>query len=572
MLNSYNYYDNRGEKVKQHIIRILKGTKKEIVLEFFVCLVLRAILLIVPILYSDMINYVSTSYFNKAIKVLIIYVILISIYKLFEYFRQYTYYFVYNKLYKEYTSLGMDYTYKNSIFSLSRFTSGGYLNIMNSDIDIICSFFSNAIYRIAQMGEFIFIFYYFLKINTALFIVTLSSSVIVLMFIILFSDKVQKYNKNRKESYDKKTSTISDIFSGIKEIKGFNIGRHINARAITDTNKYASDNAKYSTMYNIVNIISVYVFELLRLILLIYGVFQISNGNLEIGILVIIYSYYQKIIDNSSLVTTLNLEYKNLKISLARFNKLFEYASDSKDDKIQVENIKGQIEFNHVLYGYRHDPVLNDFSLVISPNSISAITGKTGSGKTGVVDLLMKMNRQIQGGIMIDNIDISTIDDESYYNLISVARKNPFFFNCSIKDNLMIIGKSIDEIEEVCKKLGIHERIKSLEKGYDTIILNDGSLLSSSDKRLLAIARVLLKDTRIYLFDEIIETLDKANREIVMKILNEKKKNHTILIISRDSKILKLMDNVILMDSGELIETGTHDELLKRNELYKEIS
>ena len=558
--------------MKQHFLKILKNSKKEITIEFFVCVVLRAILLIIPILYSSMINNVSSSSYEKAIKVLVIYIVLISIYKLFEYIRQHTAYGVYNRLYRDFTSLGMDYTYRNSIFSLSRFTSGGYLNIMNSDIDIICTFITNGIYRIVQLCEFVFIFYYFFTISAALFIVTLSASVIALMFITIFADKVQEFNKNEKESFDKKTSTISDIFMGIKEIKGFNIGRHINARAISDTNKYTTDNAKYSTTYNLVNIVAVYFFEILRLILLIYGVKQIANGNLEIGILVIIYSYYQKIIDNSSLVTTLNLEYKNLIISVSRFNKLFEYASSNNDDKIFVENAEGNIEFNHVLYGYRNDPVLNDFSLKINKNSMSAITGKTGSGKTGVVDLLMKMNRQIQGGIMIDNIDISTINDESYYNLISIARKNPFFFNCSIKDNLMILGKGIDEIEDVCKSLGIHERIKDLPKGYDTIISNDTSILSSSDKRLLAIARVLLKDTRIYLFDEIIETLDKSNRDIVMKLLKEKKKDHTILIISRDSKILQQMDNIILMDSGVLIDTGTHEELISKNKLYKEIS
>lgn len=558
--------------MKKYIINALNKTKKEIILETIVCLVLRIVLLVVPILYSNTINNVSSSNYNNAIKILVIYIILITIYKLFEYFRQHTYYFVYNKLYKEFTALGMEYTYKNSIFSLSRFTSGGYLNIMNNDIEIICSFLTSAIYRIIQLGEFIFIFYYFYTISSSLFIITISSSLIVLMFIIIFGDKVQKYNEKKKDSYDKKISTISDIFSGIKEIKGFNIGKHINARAITDTNNYASDNAKYSTMYNVVNIVSVYFFEILRLLLLIYGVYQVSYGRMEIGILVIIYSYYQKIIDNSSLVTTLNLEYKNLKTSISRFRKLFEYTKNNQNELIEVNNIKGKIEFNHVLYGYRHDPVLNDFTLVINPNTMSAITGKTGSGKTGVVDLLMKMNRQIQGGIMIDDIDISTIKDESYYNLVSVARKNPFFFNCSIKDNLMIIGKSIEEIESVCKSLGIHKKIMELEKGYDTVISNDNNNLSSSDKRLLAIARVILKDTKIFLFDEIIETLDKSNRDIVMKILNEKKKNHTILIISRDTKILKLMDNIILVDGGNLIETGTHEKLLKSNKLYSEIS
>ena len=293
---------------------------------------------------------------------------------------------------------------------------------------------------------------------------------------------------------------------------------------------------------------------------------------MELGIVLVIYSYYQKIIDNFSLVSTLNLEYKNFKISVQRMNKLFEYAKENKENEVIIENPKGEIEFNHVLYGYRHDPMLNDFTLKVKPNSITAITGKTGSGKTGIFDLLMKMNRQIQGSIMIDGIDIASINDSNYYNLVSIARKSPFFFNCSIKDNLTMLGKKEAEIESVCKMVGIHDTIMSLEKGYDTIITNDTKLLSSSQKRLLAIARVLLKDTKIFLFDEIIETLDKENRTNIMKILKEKKKNHTIMIITRDKKILKSVDNVVLIDSGILIDTGSHEELNKTNDLYKEIS
>lgn len=557
--------------MKEYIKKIIKKSKKEIIFELIVCIVLRTILLINPILYSETINYVSDSNYSEALNILILYVISMSIYKLFEYIRQRTYYSVYGKLYKESTMIGMGYTYNNSIFSLSRFTPGEYLNLMGTDIDIVCSFITNGIYRFVQLLEFIFIYYYFFNTNKVIFIITLIVSAIVLISIILFGDKIQTINIERKNNYDKKTSALNDFFSGIKEIKGFNLGKSINNRVTNETNKYLQSYKKYSICYYAINIITVYIFELLRLLVFIYGVIEISKGNMELGVLLVIYSYYQKIIDNFSLLSTLNLEYKNVKISLSRINKLLEYANIKNDNNIEITDSKGKVEFSHVLYGYRHDPVLNDFSVVINPNTLIAITGKTGSGKTGIFDLLMKMNRQIQGTIMIDDHDISNIDDSSYYNLVSIARKNPFFFNTTIRDNLTIIGKETSDMEKVCKDLGIHEKIINLEKGYDTIISNDSKLLSSSDKKLLAIARVLIKDTKIFLFDEIIEALDKENRDTVMKILKSKKKDHTIIIISRDKKILKQVDNIILIDSGKLEESGSHEELSKTNALYKEI-
>lgn len=558
--------------MKKYVKRILRKSRKEIIIEFFVCIVLRTILLVNPILYSETVNAISGGKYSEAITVLIIYIISISIYKLFEFLRQYSFYNVYNKIYKECTNIGLQNTNDNSIFSLSRFSVGEYSNIMSTDIDIMCSFITNGIYRIIQLLEFSVIYYYFFNVSITLFLITVLFSVAVLIFIIYSSNKIQTYNKERKGNLDKKSSAVSEVFSGIKEIKGFNLGKNITNKVNSETNKYVQSNKKYTVIYYAINIIAVYVFEILRLSIFIYGVYEISLGKMELGIVLVIYSYYQKIIDNFSLVSTLNLEYKNFKISVQRMNKLFEYAKENKENEVIIENPKGEIEFNHVLYGYRHDPMLNDFTLKVKPNSITAITGKTGSGKTGIFDLLMKMNRQIQGSIMIDGIDIASINDSNYYNLVSIARKSPFFFNCSIKDNLTMLGKKEAEIESVCKMVGIHDTIMSLEKGYDTIITNDTKLLSSSQKRLLAIARVLLKDTKIFLFDEIIETLDKENRTNIMKILKEKKKNHTIMIITRDKKILKSVDNVVLIDSGILIDTGSHEELNKTNDLYKEIS
>ena len=124
-------------------------------------------------------------------------------------------------------------------------------------------------------------------------------------------NKIQTYNKERKENYDKKTSAVNDVFLGIKEIKGFNLSKNINSKVNNETNKYVQSNKKYTVIYYAINIVAVYIFEILRLAVFIYGVYEIAKGRMELGILLVIYSYYQKIIDNFSLVSTLNLEYKN---------------------------------------------------------------------------------------------------------------------------------------------------------------------------------------------------------------------------------------------------------------------
>lgn len=552
---------------------ILKNCKKEIVLEYLVCIVLRGILLLVPILYSSAVNFASATLYDKAFHMLIIYIIVITIYKITEYLRQRTFYNLYNKMYKEYTVRAVENTCANSIFSLSRFTIGEYMNILNSDIDVICSFLCNFIYRSVQILEFIFIYYYFYTISLQLFLIALIASLLVLTGLLIFGRRLQKLNKTRKDKLDVKTGIVNDIFVGIKEIKGFNILNFVSKKVETGATDYVNANAKYNREYNASNIIAIYIFEILRLVMLIYGIYMVKDGHFEIGILMMIYSYYQKIIDNFSLVSTVNVEFRSLNVSLKRYHKIIEYARKSIEDGKFVDNkeTKGKIEFKNILYGYRNDPVLKDFDLKIRENSIYSITGVSDSGKTGIFELLLKLNRQHEGNILVDGNEISEINDESYYKLISYARTNPIFFDCSIRENLMLIEPDFSKIEKVCKMVKVHDDILKLKDGYDTVIGTDCTVLSSMTKRLLSIARVILKDSRILLFDEIVDSLDKNNKKNIMKVLEKLSENHTILIITRDKNLLKLSDEIILIDQGRVEAVGRHNELMENSDIYKQL-
>lgn len=552
---------------------ILKKCKKEIMLEFIVCIILRAALLIIPILYSNAINFASQTLYEKAVHMLIIYLIIITIYKVTEYIRQHTFYNLYSKMYQDYSIKAVENTCANSIFSLSRFTMGEYMNILNSDIDVICSFFCNGIYRGIQILEFVFIYYYFYTISLELFIISIVVSLIILVGLLLFGHRLEKLNKTRKDNLDIKTGIVNDIFVGIKEIKGFNILNFVSDKVKQGTGNYVEAHSKYNREYNLSNIVAIFLFEILRLAMLIYGVYMIMDGRFEIGVLMLIYSYYQKIIDNFTLVSTINVEYRSLNVSLKRYHKIIEYARKSIEDGKFVENedTRGRIEFKNILYGYRNDPVLKDFNLVVRENCIYAITGVSDSGKTGIFELLLKLNRQHEGNILVDDNEISEINDEAYYKLVSYARSNPIFFDCSIKDNLMLIEPDFTKIEKVCKMVKVHDEILKLKDGYDTIIGTDCTVLSSVTKKLLSIARVILKDSRILLFDEIIDSLDKTNKKNILKVLEKLSEDHTILIISRDKGILKLADEIVLIDQGRVESVGRHNELMENSELYKQI-
>ncbi len=562
-----------NKKEKAITKRILKNNYKKISYEFLVCIALRGILLVIPIIYSQSINELSKKDYNKASTLIIISLIIITIYKLFEYLRQVTFYRLYNKLYVDFTNESIKNACANSLFSLSRFSIGQFNNIVNNDVDVIASYYTNSVYRIVQILEFGFIYYYFYRVNIVLFWLTVGFSLLVMGYLQYKGKYLQKLNIERKEKLDDKLGVINDVFMGIKEIKAFNIINKMNEKVSHKVKSFIQSNSKFNITNAIYNIISLYFFEIIRLLIMLYGIKLIANHQLEIGVLMIIYSYYQKIIDNFSLISTINVETRGMIVSLNRFNKLSEYAHEENAEllPININELKGNIEFNNILYGYQHDPILNNISLQLKANTINVITGSASSGKSGICDLLLKLNRQHEGVVTIDHFEISKISNQQYFDLVSYVRKEPYFFDISIRDNLLLVEEDFEKIVDLCKQLDVHEAIMKLPNGYDTIINLDATKFSPTDLSLLTLVRVILKNTKIIIFDEIVDTLNKEGKKAVLKLLKTIQGEHTIVIISRDPDVLRLASNVILMNQGTVVATGTHDQLLKNNEDYRQL-
>lgn len=292
------------------IFTILKKTKKELTHKIITSVVLQILLLIIPVYYTNAINYATIGSYNKSTKLLIITMVLSLLYYLWSYFNQKSWYNYYNKLYLEYTNMVTE-------ASVDNVSLGEYTNIINNDIDIIGTFIGNSVTRLIQVFEFLVIYMYFLKVNFYIFLITIIMSIFMFLIIIYFGSKIQIENKSRKDYLDYKTINIHNIYDILKNKKKIKDNSFI-----TSTIKYLESNAKFNLFVNAMIYLVLGFLELCRYGVLIYAVYLVSTNHMEIGTVLLIYSYYTKIINNFEVLGTIDAEYQSVKVSVNRLNKI----------------------------------------------------------------------------------------------------------------------------------------------------------------------------------------------------------------------------------------------------------
>lgn len=294
------------------IVMILKRTKKELVKKIITSVIIQGLLLVIPVYWTNSINHATNQEYDKAFKLIIITLILSLLYYLWNYFNQRAWYNYYNKLYLEYTNLVADASVKD-------ITLGEYTNIINNDIDIIGTFIGNLVTRIIQIIEFLIIYMYFLSIDFYIFLATLIVSIFMVIIIIYFGGKIEIQNKDRKDNLDYKTINIHNIYDVLKRNK--KIQREDNG-FIKSTIKYLESNAKFNLFVNGMIYLVLGFLELCRYGIVIYAIYLVSISKMEIGTVLLIYSYYAKIITNFEVLGTIDAEYQSVKVSVNRLNRI----------------------------------------------------------------------------------------------------------------------------------------------------------------------------------------------------------------------------------------------------------
>ncbi len=379
------------------------------------------------------------------------------------------------------------------------------------------------------------------------------------------------YFKKQKHEVDRYSNLFSQILSGLQEIKTFDMLDRLKHRLNEIKNKYSKSyimKRKYFTIRdNDVRFITHGVKVIFYIILLLL----MKNGSITIDILVLIIGYFESTVGYLDKIISITSKIREVNVSVERIDNILNYKNNNDIiyGDINYDLIDGIVEFNKVRFGYNDKEILKGISFKVKTNSLTAIVGPSGTGKTSIFNLLLRLYKPNKGKISIDDVDIYDYTKEVYGSNVSVVNQKPFIFNMSIRKNLDFVDSSIENQIEACKRVGIHDFITSLPQGYNTILRENGNNISGGQKQLISLARTLLSKSEILLFDEITSSLDPDTASHIKKVLKDLKKDHTIIMITHKPEMMRIADRILVLYEGKIVADGTHKYLLENSEHYR---
>ncbi|MCP2604398.1 ABC transporter ATP-binding protein/permease [Candidatus Aminicenantes bacterium AC-708-M15] len=436
-------------------------------------------------------------------------------------------------------------------------TQTGYLLSRIGEVEGLSFFFSNTFVRILiGLFEFIFCLTVLFYLNWKLTLISISILPLFYFATKYYSKNIRKLSKEVMEKSAVLSHKVQDSLSGVEVIKTFTSEE----RETEKIHHYLDELKQTSIKRNIVFTLSS---ELLSLIgalggflVLWYSGIGIIKGTFTIGTYIAFSAYLAKLFGPTQMMATIGLRFQPALTALERVRELMEYeAEEDKGEKIS--KIKGEIGFQDVHFSYdsEREEVLKGINLKISPKDKILITGPNGSGKTTLIKLLLGLYRTKKGKILIDGKDINELSLSSLRERISIVSQNTFLFNDTIKNNILYSrpDASEEELEQAVKLSGAYEFIKNLEDGYNTLIGERGVRLSGGERQKLSIARAILKDSDIIIFDEATTHLDRGSEKRIQKLINENFKDKTCIIVSH--RIWNIPDlKVYFMKNGKIRE------------------
>ena len=458
-------------------------------------------------------------------------------------------------------------------------STGDILSRVTNDVDTIAQSMNQSLATLVSsivlfVGTIIMMF----VTNWVMAITAILSSLIGFVFMFMVLGKSQKYFSMRQKELGKLNGHIEEVYSGLNVVKVYN-GKKEADKKFDEYNKnvyIANQKSQFLSglMMPMMNFIGNFGYVAVCIV----GALLAMNNKISFGVIVAFITYVRLF---TSPLSQIAQAMTSMQSTAAASERVFEFLDEEEmDDQkdclkhLDKSKVKGNIEFKNVVFKYDGNelPTIKNFSAKAKSGQKIAIVGPTGAGKTTMVNLLMKFYEINSGDILIDGVSTKELTRENIRNLFTMVLQDTWMFNGTVKENIIYNRDHIndDQVTEVCKIVGLDHFIKTLPNGYNSVIKENDNV-SAGQKQLITIARGMLEDAPFLILDEATSNVDTRTEELVQKAMDKLTEGRTSFIIAHRLSTIKNADLILVMKDGNIIETGNHDELMKKKGFYADL-
>lgn len=473
-----------------------------------------------------------------------------------------------NEIYQQYQKLSIDF-YKNN-------RTGDLMNRISEDVSKVRMYFGPAImYSVNTIVLFVVGFTQMIKIDYKLTLYTLLPFPVLSISIFYLSKQINKKTTIAQKFLSKLTTYNQEFFSGINVVKSYATEKTVIAGFDSLSEEAKEKNIDLSKIQALFFPLMILLIGISNIIVLYIGGRQYIAGEIKIGVIAEFILYVNILTWPVAMVGWITSIIQQAEASQKRINEFLKQDPEIKNSNNSNTKIKGNIQFKNVSLTYNDTNItaLKNINFSVKSGETIAILGKTGSGKTSIINLIARLYDTTEGDVLIDQKQIKEINLYDLRNQIGFVPQDPFLFSDTIENNIKF-GKqdaTEEEIIEAAKNAVIHNNISEFKNGYKTILGERGVTLSGGQKQRTSIARAIIKNPEILIFDDCLSAVDTETEENILANLNRISKNKTTFIISHRISSAKNADKIIIINEGVIIQQGTHNQLIKKEGYYKDL-
>jgi ATP-binding cassette subfamily B protein len=459
----------------------------------------------------------------------------------------------------------------------NRTSTGDVLSCVTNDVDTIGQSMNQS------LGNFVHAVVLFLgslvmmlKTNVIMTLTAVVASLLGFFFLFFIMGRSQKYFTRQQKCLGKLNGHVEEIYAGHTVVKAYN-GEEASGETFDRMNQNLYESGlKAQSLAGIMQPLMGFIGNLGYVAVCVIGGAMVLNDKISFGVIVAFMMYVRYFTQPLSQIAQ---AMQSLQSAAAAGERVFEFLEaeemeDESQKEKKLENVQGQVEFDHVKFGYEDSDkiVIHDFSAKAKPGQKIAIVGPTGAGKTTLVNLLMRFYEIQDGEIRIDGIPTKELSREEVHSQFCMVLQDTWLFEGTVRENLVYCDENVsdEKITEACKAVGLDHYIRTLPDGYDTV-LNDQVNLSQGQKQQLTIARAMIADKPMLILDEATSSVDTRTEQQIQNAMDLLMENRTSFVIAHRLSTIKNADLILVLKDGDIIESGTHDELLEKEGFYAEL-